>query len=58
MKFNSKNVIKFINKEIKDLKEERESIQSEIKFTEKRLGVLKADKAHNEKLLEKLEGLR
>lgn len=58
IKFNSKNVVKFINKAIKDLKEERTEIESSIKFTERKLGNLKADKAVNENLIKKLEGLK
>lgn len=58
IKFNSKNVVKFINKAINDLKEERAKINASINFTEKKLGELKADKEVNKKLIEKLEGLK
>lgn len=58
IKFNSKNVAKFINKAIRDLREERAKINASINFTEKKLGELKADKEVNKKLLEKLEGLK
>ena len=58
IKFNSKNVAKFINKAIRDLREEKAKINASINFTEKKLGELKADKEVNKKLLEKLEGLK
>lgn len=58
IKFNSKNVVKFINKAINDLKEERAKINASITFTERKLGTLKADKEVNKKLIEKLEGLK
>ena len=58
IKFNSKNVVKFINKAINDLKEERAKINASINFTERKLCTLKADKEVNRKLIEKLEGLK